>query len=614
MTKAFWAWQNAYEALERSNRMKPNMIGYQQNNLLASLSSSRRWVQATNLFARMRQQTGANVVTLNLLLKASLASWAMAMAILMKSQAMRLQADTVTHSTVIGSCKGQWRPWRCADLLLSSAMRQQLRSNIICESARMRARSARGDWESIMVMLVMMAMVCIETDHISINTAVATCGNAAWQEAQGLVSTKSTFNLETYNTFASACSKDAAWEQSQEFLSQARSKSLRLDAYSRSALLTQGMRRSGTMLTQKWQASLLIYSSLIRLSSRATEISWNAAVDFGEPAGWKQCLDHILKGRHSLLKTMEVTAVNVLSGQWKQAVDFCRRRVLEADSGSCLSRACARLSWTRTLLIYSSLQQNAAGTDHVYWNSLVASSSPRDWQLRLVLVDLMCHAALRADHHTHSSAIAGTEAGAWQQAVCMLQHAVSGGVLANAVVVSAVQVACMQGLNWKRPLAMMQGGARGNAVTCAATIGACGKCDQWELQLGVLSSWALFRLHRDKTLYVDSSCLHTRSWRSVLDVTSDMWCQSLAQDDRSMGVVCAACGVSRNWQLMMFLAQLNIPGSDLAKSSKFVLRESCTIQDGRVLASLQEAAAQESVRRLQSHLAATSLQSRKVCI
>ncbi|CAE7226343.1 Hnrnpa0 [Symbiodinium natans] len=550
-------------------------------------------------------------IALNSLLKESFSSWASVLSIFQLSTSMRLRSDPATHTIILRSC-GRCRSsaWRHAQLLLSCAVREKVRSNVVCETANI---GACGDWEVALALHARMAMTSIEADQINVNSVVASfasCSTAssAWQKAQNLVRALTPLiagDRETYNALALTYSRAEAWERSLICFNDACSKSCGLDNYSVTALLTRSA--SGTHAVG-WQAPLLIHTELARRRLESNLISWSAVISrvssSYERASWSRCLDYVLKGcqvRLPLLRC-KVAVVSLLSSMeacWHEAVHLCRKALPNVQAWTCLSRACSEHAWNVALLMHSTLQHSGCELDQVYCNSLIASVGPESWQLRLALLDLMPGTS-QADHHTYGSLMAGTQGSqGWREAMTLLELAASRGVQQNEVMTSAIQEACLHGLQWKRPLEIMPAGAE-NPVVCALAIGACGKCGKWKQQLGMLSSWASARLQADESLYVDFGCLETRSWRTAL-ATVQMWQSSFPQD-HCMDTICAACAVSSKWQLMMFLSQSTLL-SGCVRTDTALLRTSHTIQNGCVLVRLLEKACRDSVALLRTKVA-----------
>ena len=586
-------WHDAFQLLRTSQRLRPSTVCFQQNLLLASLAASRSWNVATAICAGIRRQGTADMVTFNSLLKACCASWALALSILQLSACMGLRSDPVTQSTILGSCSIS--AWCRGDFLLSSAIRQRLRSNVICESARIRGSS---HWRTVLTRHANMRMVCIETDQININSAVTSCG-AAWLQAQSLLSSATlTGDRETHNAVARIFGKASVWESSLCCLNHALSKSMRLDAYSGTSLLTRPAASSCRTHVLQWKMPLLAFSDLVRRCGLVSNlISWTAAISFSEPAGWRRCLDHFRKGCQARLLRNAVVEISVaasVEAHWRQALSFCRHAVPNAETWTCLARACAQSAWNVALLLHSALACSSAEVDRFYCNALIASTSPTSWQLRLAVLETTGRTVARPDHHAYGSLTAGAEAGEWCEAMELLQLAAGRGLLLNAVMISSLQVACQRGMNWKQPIAMMMQAqavkAAENPAVCATTIGACGKCGKWRQQLALLSHWTLARLRTDETLYADFSHLETRSWRTAL-VAAKSWQTKFPLDD-SLSTICTACATSSNWELMIFLSE-KAPGSGFFRSGASVLQESHIIQNTRVLLHMLDRVCEE---------------------
>ena len=585
-------WGDAFELLRVAQRLRPSTICFQHNLLLASLATSRSWNVAAAICARIRRQGNADMVTFNSLLRACCASWTLVLSILQLSASMGLRSDPVTQSTILGSCSIS--AWRHGELLLSSAIRQRLQSNVICESARIRGSS---HWRSVLTIHARMHMAYIQTDQININSVVTSCGGA-WLQAQSLLSsTTLRGDRETHNAVARVFGKATVWERSLCCLNHALSKSLRLDAYSATSLLTQRAASSCRTHVLQWKVPLLVFSDLVRCGLVSNLISWSAAVSFSEPAGWRRCLDHFLQGcqaRQLRNSVVEISVAASVEAHWRQALSFCRHAVPNAETWTCLARACAQSAWNMALLLHSALACNSAEVDRVYCNALIASASPTSWQLRLALLEMTGGTVTRPDHHAYGSLTAGAEAGEWCEAMELLQLAAGRGLLLNAVMISSLQVACLRGMNWKQPIAMMMQAqavkATENPAVCATAIGACGKCGKWRQQLALLSDLTLARLQTDETLYADFSHLETRSWRTAL-VAAKMWQAKFPMDD-SLSTICTACSTSSSWELMVFLIE-KAPGSGFFRSRASVLRESHIIQNPRVLLHMLDRACEE---------------------
>ena len=526
-------------------------------------------------------------------MKAGFSSWALVLSLCTQSKVLGICGDVFTHSTAVGACGGL--AWRRGELLLSSATRENVRSNAVCQSAAIRALS---DWKMALVICDRMPLLGIQQDQISVNQAVASCGQAKWLQAQRLVSQVVIHDRQTHNALAYACSKAAEWEQSQACLADARSKTMRLDSYSATALLTRSAWRTPA---HHWQSGFLAYSYLVRQGVRSNQISWSAAVGFTKRAGWRHALNHLLQGYHShqeMDKVVELAAMASMETRWQQAFQLSWSRRITSEMSSCLLRASSQFAWTQALLIYSALLHFGSEMSQVLCNSLIASSSPGSWQMRLRLLELMRRVTSSADHHTYASVAMGAAAGEWREAMEVLEHAAARGLLANPVMISALQVACLKGLNWKRPLAMLSySQAAGNAVVCATAIGACGKCDQWAQQINVLSSWSSARLPPDERLHLDAGCWHKRSWRQALDTAKGISRRYLAREEYGINPVCAACAASTNWQLMIFLAQPH-PGFVRA-----CVPQSHAIQNSCIVLGLLENASRDSVISLEADVA-----------
>jgi len=162
-------------ANDRGRMLPVETVHY--NILISSLSPARRWREALELLARMRERgVPRDTVTYNALISVmkNAGRWKLALKLLRKMRNEKVAPNTITFSAAVAACAraGEWR----TALRLLGLMRQAgVAPNTITFSAAISACEKGGEWARALKLLRTMQEEGVAPDLIIFNAAIGAC-------------------------------------------------------------------------------------------------------------------------------------------------------------------------------------------------------------------------------------------------------------------------------------------------------------------------------------------------------------------------------------------------------------------------------------------------------
>ncbi|CAE7474411.1 unnamed protein product [Symbiodinium sp. CCMP2592] len=354
-------WRGALQILERmrSDSVQPNLSSC--NSVISACERGSRWPGALALLRDLKSwKVHADVVGLNAVLKAlaKASRWRQVSCLLLALQEEGVEADLVSYTAVMDAAQRSQR-WPAALHALRTLRQRRLQADVICFTTLLSAVQRSAQWRLALTVLADMARTRAQPDLICHNAALAACQEGPWQLAVAALDDLWSSNLcpdiVSFNTAITACLRNEQWQMGLSFLE---------------VLADRGLKPSSAT-----------FDAATSACEKGTR--WLEALAFLR-ARWSQ----------------ESEVSGGFSGVGESPLSQAERQLQLQRSVSAVrsaARACEKAAaWQTAFSLLGEASDMSVQCDEtVFYSTILACSSAREWQKSLEIWHDMCHRGIR---------------------------------------------------------------------------------------------------------------------------------------------------------------------------------------------------------------------------
>eukprot|EP00439_Symbiodinium_sp_Y106_P033325 s3406_g3.t16 len=367
-------WRDALQILERmrSDSVQPNLSSC--NSVISACERGSRWPGALALLRDLKSwKIHADVVGLNAVLKAlaKASRWRQVSCLLLALQEEGVEPDLVSYTAVMDAAHRSQR-WPAALHALRTLRQRRLQADVICFTTLLSAVQRSAQWRLALTVLADMARTRAQPDLICHNAALAACQEGPWQLAVAVLDDLWSSNLcpdiVSFNTAITACLRNEQWQTGLSFLE---------------VLADKGLK------PRLWQQHIVTEGS----GSSATFDAATSACEKG--TRWLEALA-FLQARWS----QESQVSGGCSGVGESPLSQAERQLQLQRSVSAVrsaARACEKaMAWQTAISLLGEASDMSVQCDEtMFYSTILACSSAREWQKSFEIWHDMCHRGIR---------------------------------------------------------------------------------------------------------------------------------------------------------------------------------------------------------------------------
>eukprot|EP00439_Symbiodinium_sp_Y106_P033351 s3406_g3.t22 len=370
-------WRDALQILERmrSDSVQPNLSSC--NSVISACERGSRWPGALALLRDLKSwKIHADVVGLNAVLKAlaKASRWRQVSCLLLALQEEGVEPDLVSYTAVMDAAHRilPSQRWPAALHALRTLRQRRLQADVICFTTLLSAVQRSAQWRLALTVLADMARTRAQPDLICHNAALAACQEGPWQLAVAVLDDLWSSNLcpdiVSFNTAITACLRNEQWQTGLSFLE---------------VLADKGLK------PRLWQQHIVTEGS----GSSATFDAATSACEKG--TRWLEALA-FLQARWS----QESQVSGGCSGVGESPLSQAERQLQLQRSVSAVrsaARACEKaMAWQTAISLLGEASDMSVQCDEtMFYSTILACSSAREWQKSFEIWHDMCHRGIR---------------------------------------------------------------------------------------------------------------------------------------------------------------------------------------------------------------------------
>eukprot|EP00439_Symbiodinium_sp_Y106_P033272 s3406_g3.t10 len=354
-------WRDALQILERmrSDSVQPNLSSC--NSVISACERGSRWPGALALLRDLKSwKIHADVVGLNAVLKAlaKASRWRQVSCLLLALQEEGVEPDLVSYTAVMDAAHRSQR-WPAALHALRTLRQRRLQADVICFTTLLSAVQRSAQWRLALTVLADMARTRAQPDLICHNAALAACQEGPWQLAVAVLDDLWSSNLcpdiVSFNTAITACLRNEQWQTGLSFLE---------------VLADKGLKPSSAT-----------FDAATSACEKGTR--WLEALAFLQ-ARWSQ----------------ESQVSGGCSGVGESPLSQAERQLQLQRSVSAVrsaARACEKaMAWQTAISLLGEASDMSVQCDEtMFYSTILACSSAREWQKSFEIWHDMCHRGIR---------------------------------------------------------------------------------------------------------------------------------------------------------------------------------------------------------------------------
>eukprot|EP00439_Symbiodinium_sp_Y106_P033312 s3406_g3.t14 len=357
-------WRDALQILERmrSDSVQPNLSSC--NSVISACERGSRWPGALALLRDLKSwKIHADVVGLNAVLKAlaKASRWRQVSCLLLALQEEGVEPDLVSYTAVMDAAHRilPSQRWPAALHALRTLRQRRLQADVICFTTLLSAVQRSAQWRLALTVLADMARTRAQPDLICHNAALAACQEGPWQLAVAVLDDLWSSNLcpdiVSFNTAITACLRNEQWQTGLSFLE---------------VLADKGLKPSSAT-----------FDAATSACEKGTR--WLEALAFLQ-ARWSQ----------------ESQVSGGCSGVGESPLSQAERQLQLQRSVSAVrsaARACEKaMAWQTAISLLGEASDMSVQCDEtMFYSTILACSSAREWQKSFEIWHDMCHRGIR---------------------------------------------------------------------------------------------------------------------------------------------------------------------------------------------------------------------------